>query len=141
MHTQFSTILLPILLFSIADRTTCNSESTSPSHSLSFVLAYSPAELTFLKTPDAFLKTVDQHVSPGLTGSQPECGLIIVDTITLRPSSIIGRFRSSHDDIFQMTPVTSSFTSDSFVRRRRFIKATIPFAFLIARLFSSFCRP
>uniref|UniRef100_A0A8W7PV33 Uncharacterized protein n=1 Tax=Anopheles coluzzii TaxID=1518534 RepID=A0A8W7PV33_ANOCL len=141
MHTQFSTILLPMFDFSIAIRITYSSESTSPSHSRSFFRAYSPAELTLRRMPDALRNTVLQQVSPGLVGSQPECGMMMYDTITSTASSMMNRFRSSQDDMFQMMPVTSSLMSDSAVRRSRWISAWMPPAALIARLFSSFCRP
>lgn len=48
----------------------------------------------YLKTPDAFRNIVDQHVSPGDVGSQPECGMIMLFTTTDSPSSIIDFFRS-----------------------------------------------
>lgn len=48
----------------------------------------------YLKTPEVFLNTVDQHVSPEDVGSHPECGMMIKLTIVESPSSIIDFFKS-----------------------------------------------
>jgi hypothetical protein len=101
---------------------------------------------THLRMPLAFLKTVLQWVSPPPPPcpplrSQPLCGMMTILTITSRASSIIVRLRSSQEDRFQRTPVTSSLTSLSAVLRSRRTRAFVPPAALIARLFSSFCRP
>ncbi len=101
---------------------------------------------THLRMPLAFLKTVLQWVSPPPPPcpplrSQPLCGIMTILTITSRASSMIVRLRSSQEDRFQRTPVTSSLTSLSAVLRSRRTRAFVPPAALIARLFSSFCRP
>ena len=92
--------------------------------------------------PEAFLKTVLQWVSPPAPArSQPLCGMITMFTITSRASSMIVLLRSSQELRFQSTPVTSSFTSLSPVFLSSLTRALVPPATLIARLFSSFCRP
>lgn len=92
----------------------------------------------YLSTPDVFRNIVDQQVSPALTGSQPECGMMMWFTTTCSPSSMMDFFRSSQDERFHNTPVTSSLTSASAVLRSRLMRRGIPPAFLMARLFSSF---
>ena len=93
-------------------------------------------------TPLAFLKTVLQCVSPLWPDlSQPLWGMITMFTNTNKASSMIVLLRSSHELRFQSTPVTSSFTSLSWVFRSNLTKAFVPPAVLIALLFSSFWRP
>ena len=97
---------------------------------------------THLKIPDEFLKTVVQWVSfPGPLGSHPEWGITTMLTSTKRASSMMVRLRSSQDERFHRTPVTSSLTSLSVVFLRSRTKAVTPPAALIALLFSSFWRP
>lgn len=73
----------------------------------------------------------------------PSFTLIHPITFPLAPSShpIHPASLTSHEDRFHSMPVTSSLISLSGVLRSNLTSAGMPCASLIARLFSSFCRP
>lgn len=62
-------------------------------------------------------------------------------TLVAPSASTQPAFLTSHEDKFHRMPVTSSLISLSGVLRRSLTSAGMPCASLIARLFSSFCRP
>ena len=115
--------------------------------------------------PEPFRNKAVQWVGPGFLRSHPEWGMITWATKTDSASSRMIRFssygkhkhfasrnkkkikinkttgRTSHEERFHKTPVTSSWTSASGRRVNSRTSDGIPPALCNALLFSSFCRP